>query len=156
MKLQRNLVLAAAAVAILSATVALAGSPKVFGEGVSEGDPVKISKIMEDPESWVGKTVKIEGPVVFVCKHRGKSIDLASDEEFQQLKVMMDPGTFPMELMGKKAVAEGELKVRQLSMEETKSYLEHESKAHGGAHDPEEVDGPLRIYFIEGKGVEVR
>jgi hypothetical protein len=61
-----------------------------------------------------------------------------------------------MDVMGERAVAEGELKVRQLSEEQTKAYLEHESKAHGGAHDPDEIDGPLRLYFIEGKGVEVR
>lgn len=156
MRFRAQALLSVLAVALLTAAVATAGEPRVFGDGVSDQETTKISKIMEDPETWVGKTVKIEGPVVFVCKHRGRSIDLASDKEFQQLKVMMDPGTFPMDLMGKKAVAEGELQVRQLTMEETKHHLEHESEAHGGAYDPEEVDGPLRIYYVKGKGVEVR
>jgi hypothetical protein len=156
MRLQLRLIAALAAVLLMAAPLALAGEPRVFGEGVSESETIPISKILEDPEPWVGKTVKIEGPIVFVCKHRGRSIDLASDKEFQQIKVMMSPGTFPMEVMGEHAVAEGELKVRQLSEEETKNYLEHESKAHGGAHDPEEIDGPLRLYFVEGTGVEVR
>lgn len=138
-------------------TLAWAGEPQVLGEGVSDGPVIAISKIMEDPESYVGKTVKIEGPIVFVCKHRGRSIDLGSDKEFQQLKVMMAPGTFPMELMGKPAVAEGTFHARQLTLEQTREFIAHEGEAHGGETvNPEEITEPMRMYYIEGTGVEVR
>lgn len=96
---------------VLSNLALKAEDSKKYGKEISLKDKTSISKIMENPENFVGKKVLVEGNVVGVCEKRGCWINLSSDKEFETMRVKVNDGeiVFPMEAKGKKALVEGEV-----------------------------------------------
>lgn len=86
-----------------------AGDGKEYGKKIELIEKTSVSSILEDPESLVGKKVLIEGIILDVCSHRGCWIEIASDKEFQKIRVKVEDGeiVFPMEEKGKTALVEG-------------------------------------------------
>ncbi len=84
---------------------------KKYGKEITLTEKTQISKILENPEAFVGKKVLVEGTVVGVCAKRGCWISLAGDKEYESIKVKVNDGeiVFPMEAKGKKALVEGEV-----------------------------------------------
>lgn len=84
---------------------------KKYGKEITLKEKVKVSKILEAPQNYVGKKVLIEGTVLNVCDKRGCWIELASDKEFESIRVKVEDGVivFPMEAKGQKALVEGEV-----------------------------------------------
>lgn len=96
---------------ILVSNFVLADGGKKYGKELSLNESTKVSEILTNPENFVGKKVLIEGTVVAVCKKAGCWIDIASDKEFEKIRVKVTDGeiVFPMEAKGKTAIVEGEL-----------------------------------------------
>ncbi len=140
------------------ASTAYAESGKKYGKGVSLKENTKVSDILESPEEFVGKKVRVEGTVVDVCSKRGCWIEISSDKEFQKIKVKVNDGeiVFPMELKGKTAVVEGEVYEIKLSKEDAQKHAEHEAEEYGKKFDPESVTGPVTLYQIKGLGAIVK
>ena len=88
-----------------------AGDGTTFGKEITEKQTTKISEILDTPENFDDKVVKIEGTVVNVCETRSCWIEIASDKEYQTIKVKVKDGEiiFPMEAKGKPAVVQGEV-----------------------------------------------
>ncbi len=150
------------AVLLLAGSAGLATDGQVFGKGLSGTETVTLSALMAAPDEYVGKTIRVEGLVVDVCEKRGCWMELAGDQEFQSIKVKVDDGVivFPVDLKGKRAVAEGEFTKIVLSAEQQKARMEHEKQEHGNDHaagEPCEKDvKPGVIYMIKGTGAIVR
>jgi hypothetical protein len=130
---------------LLSVAALVAASPAVaaettYGAGVGKAQVVPISELLARPEKYVGKPVRVEGLVTAVCAKRGCWMELASDKEFQSIKVKVDDGVmvFPMEAKGKVAAAEG-------------IFTRVDVPA-----DPKTGTGPEIIYRIQGTGAVVR
>jgi hypothetical protein len=130
---------------------------KSYGKELSDSDVVPISKILAEPQAYVGKTVKVQGRILDVCKKRGCWMELASDEEFQSIRFKVEDGVivFPLEAKGHEAIAEGVLERIELSMEQTMAMHEHVCKEEGIEFDPSKVEGPMVIYRIAGQGAVV-
>ncbi len=84
---------------------------KKFGKDLTLKEKTPVSKILETPKDFVGKKVLLEGTVVGVCKKRGCWIDIASDKEYEKIRIKVKDGeiVFPMEIKGKTALVEGEV-----------------------------------------------
>jgi len=139
-----------------AATPAPAG--KVFGAGVSSGDTLKISALMAEPARHLGQTVRVQGPVVGVCKARGCWIELASDQEKQKIMLKVNDGeiVFPPEILGETAVVEGVFEGIPLTYEEACAYLEQEATCQGETFDKTKVPAEgLTFYRIKGTGAVV-
>jgi hypothetical protein len=155
----RNLSNAAALLVALT----LAALPTLAGEGQSYGEPltgdetIKISELLSDPDPYVGETVRVEGLVTGVCKKRGCWISLASDKEFEELRIKAEDGVivFPMEAKGHRAVAEGVFTKIEMSMEQTLQYKQHHAEEHGEEFDPASVTEPEVWYQIDVSGAVV-
>ena len=95
------------AVAALQVPIVRAGES--YGSGVKVAEATPISKILADPDAYVGKTVRIEGKVLDVCPMKGCWMELAGEDGKESLKVKVDDGVmvFPVTSKGKLAVAEG-------------------------------------------------
>lgn len=137
---------------------AVAGEGKVYGEPLSGKETIKISTLMANPEKHVGRTVKVEGLITAVCEKRGCWMSLASDEEFQELRIKVDDGVivFPLEAKGRHAVAEGEFTKIEMTMEQTIAYKKHHAEEHGEEFDPGTVTEPLTYYQIKATGAVIR
>lgn len=82
-----------------------------YGREITATEKVKVSEILASPENFVGKTVLVEGTILNVCEKRGCWLELASDNEFESIRVKVEDGVivFPMEAKGQKALVEGEV-----------------------------------------------
>ncbi len=142
-------------VAALTIAAAPAVAEQVYGKGVSSEDTVLISSILDQPDQYLGKTVRVEGTVVACCKARGCWIDLASDGAYQKMQVKVNDGeiVFPMSLMGERVRAEGTVEAVPLTHDQAVSYLEGEASCQNEKFDPASVpaDG-ITIYRLHGTG----
>jgi hypothetical protein len=131
------------------------GTP--YGEPLTLSEVTPISTILDDPESYVGEPVLVEGLVVAVCEMRGCWMDIASDREFEKIQIKVDDGVivFPMTAEGKTALVEGVVEVLELSYEEALEAARHKAEEHGEEFDPTTVTGPETTYRIRGHGAVI-
>jgi hypothetical protein len=115
-----------------------------YGEKLSDGEVVAISALLDQPDEYVGKTVKIEGRITGVCAHRGCWIEVAGDQDFQSMRVKVEDGVivFPAEAVGHVATAEGVFTKIELTPEQTEAMhkatctpKQGESCQHGAAKE---------------------
>ena len=130
---------------LVAAGIAVA-KDSTYGKGLTEGEFTPVSAILENPDAFVGKTVRVEGVAVGVCAHRGCWLNIASEKEGgETLRFKVQDGVivFPKEILGETVKAEGVF---------TKNVVEKECDAEHG-------DGPaekcVTYYQISGTGAEV-
>jgi len=142
------------AFSLLMPTAALA---KSFGAGVTLAEMTPISAIIDNPDQYVGKTVKVSGLVVDVCSMRGCWIYLAGDREFEKLRVKVTDGeiVFPMETRGKTAVVEGVVEKFELTREEVVERRKHHAEEKGIVFDPASVTSGETVLRLRGLGAEI-
>jgi hypothetical protein len=129
-----------------------------YGAGVSLDETVSIDALLADPRAFEGKTVRVEGMVTDVCPKRGCWMDLAGSGPGQKVRFKVQDGmmTFPMEAKGSTAVAQGTVAVKQMTLEETRSYAEYQAREYGAAIDPASITEPMLMVRIDGTGAIIR
>lgn len=127
---------------------------QTFGAGVKLADATSIDAILTEPKKYDGKTVRVEGMVTDVCPKRGCWFELAGGKPGQKLRFKVVDGemVFPMDSKGRKAIAEGVVAVKELTLEQTKERAEYEAKEYGKAYDPAAITEPAAIVRIDGTG----
>ncbi len=148
------------ALAILVAVAACSTSETngtQYGEALTLTDTTLVSDIMARPASYVGKTVLVAGTVVEVCEMRGCWLELASDKEFERIRVKVEDGViiFPMSARGHRAVVEGVVEELRLTLEEAIERARHHAEEQGLEFDPASVTGPETIYQLRGLGAVI-
>jgi hypothetical protein len=130
---------------------------KVYGPGLSGADAVSIAAMLEDPKAYEGKLVRVEGLVVDACTKRGHWIELAGDKPGTKIRVKAaDAGmVFAATSIGKQAIAEGVVSVRNLDLEQSRKWAEHVAEHTGKKFDPAEVTEPIVLVQLEGRSAEV-
>lgn len=129
-----------------------------YGKGVTVAEATPIAKILADPDTYVGKTVRIEGKVLDVCPMAGCWMELAGEDGKEKLKVKVDDGVivFPMTAKGKLAVAEGTLEAIPMTREKYVDWLKHLAEEKGETFDAATVgDGPFRVLQLKGTGARI-
>jgi hypothetical protein len=83
---------------------------------------------------------------------------MAGEAPGQKMRFKVRDGemVFPMDAKGKFAVAEGVVAVQQLSLEETRQYLEYQAREYGSGVDPASVTEPMTIVRLDGTGAQIR
>lgn len=138
-------------------TPSLLASPATYGKGVSIEKATPIATILEKPESWKGKDVRVEGKVVGVCQKRGCWMEIA-DEGGKRLRVKVEDGVivFPQEAEGARAVVQGKVQVIDLEKDEYVGWLQHLAEEQGQSFDPAAIgEGPYQLIQIAGTGAEI-
>ena len=129
-----------------------------YGKEISLTEKTSISKILSQPEEYVGKTVLVEGEILEVCAMAGCWMELKSDNENQKVKIKVKDGdiVFPVEAKGKSALVEGTVYKIELTKEEAVEYYEHVATEQGTEFDAATVTGPIILYQIKGIGAELK
>jgi Domain of unknown function (DUF4920) len=142
-----------------AATTAPAQQPKgeTFGAGVKLAETTSIDAILAEPKKYDGKTVRVEGMITDVCPKRGCWFELAGSKPGEKLRFKVTDGemVFPVDSKGRKAIAEGVIAVKELTLEETKARAEYEAKEYGKAYDPASITAPTAIVRIDGVGAVI-
>ncbi len=129
-----------AAVAVVIGVVALAAEPEKFGSGVSLTETTALATLIEQPSTFEGKTVRVEGVVTAVCDEMGCWLALAPGTKSEKaLLIQVDHGAvvFPMSAKGKRAAAQGTVERNgRHGQAAAKEHAEHKGEA-----EPEAVGG---------------
>lgn len=128
-----------------------------FGGGAKFTEAIPMSTIMKNPESYVGKEVTVSGTIVDVCAKRGCWMQLSTDVKNEKVKIKVNDGemVFPLESRGKKAAAKGQFKKMNLTLEQTKSYLEHVAEENKKKFDPASVKEAIVVYQVQATGAVI-
>ena len=129
-----------------------------FGAGVTVAETTSIDALIADPIAFKGKTIRVEGMVTDVCPKRGCWMEMAGAEAGHKLKFKVTDGemVFPMDAKGKIATAQGEVSVRELTIEQSKEYAEYQAKEYGKTYDPASVTKPMQLVMLSGTGAVIR
>ncbi|MBV6421117.1 MAG: hypothetical protein DAHOPDDO_02386 [Ignavibacteriaceae bacterium] len=141
----------------LGLTIAQTEEDKLGAE-LTLTEKTNISAILEDPESFLDKTVLVEGEVLDVCPNMGCWMEIKSDVEGEKIKVKVKDGdiVFPVEAKGKTALVEGTVYKIELTQEKAIEHFEHIAEEKGETFDPSTITGPMTIYQIKGLGAVIQ
>lgn len=130
---------------------------KTYGKGVSDGELTAISAILDVPDQYLGKKVKIEGLIVEVCAKRGCWIYVAGDRPNEKIQVKVTDGeiVFPLSATGRVGIVEGIVEEVKLSREELIKYQQHLAEEKGKPFDPTSVAEGTRFIRLIGLGAEI-
>lgn len=130
---------------------------KIYGDGVNLDSISKISEILAKPDNYLGKKVLVEGRIVDVCKKRGCWMEIASDKEFETIRIKVNDGeiVFPLKAKGKLAKVEGILEKFELTKEQTIKRLQHHAEEQGEEFDPSTVKEGMNYYQLKGIGAVI-
>jgi hypothetical protein len=144
--------------AATTATTTAAADDKKFGAGVSITETTSIDQLLANPNAFKGKTIRVEGTVTDVCPKRGCWFELAGDKPGQKVRFKVTDGemVFPVDSKGMYAVAQGQVAVKDMTLEETKQYAEYQAKEYGKPYDPASITQPMQNVRIDGTGAIFR
>jgi len=147
--------LASLLLSVACATPEVAGTQ--YGEELTLTETTRIADILADPEAYVGQRLLVAGTVVDVCEMRGCWLELASEDDFDKLRVKVDDGVivFPMSARGLHARVEGVFEKLEYSEAEALEMAQHQAEEHGTEFDPSVVTGPEVVYQLKGIGAVV-
>lgn len=130
----------------------------VYGEKLTLSDTTAISRILANPDDFVGKKVLVNGQILDVCPSRGCWIDIAGKNPNEKIRIKVEDGVivFPVEAKGGEALAEGEVEKLELSEEQARGWFQHLAEEKGEPFDPTTIQGPMTIYRIKGSGAEIK
>jgi hypothetical protein len=134
----------------------LQAKTEIYGKGVSIQETTPVSAILDDPDAYVGKTVRVEGLIIDVCAKRGCWVYVAGDRQGEKIQVKVTDGeiVFPMSASGRMAAVEGVVEELKLSREQMISYLQHLAEEKGQPFDPDTVTDE-RMIRLRGIGAEI-
>lgn len=129
-----------------------------YGAELKGADAVTIAQVMDDPKSFEDKFVRVEGMVTDVCTKRGCWFEMAGDRPGMKMRFKVRDGdmVFPPSAKGKKAVAEGTVSVRTLTLEQTRKFEAHMAQDAGKEFDPESITEPMTVVQLTGHGAVIR
>jgi hypothetical protein len=142
----------------LAMTVMLCAAATVFAEdtklgaGVALKDATPIASLIERPQEFVGKTVRVDGVATAVCEAMGCWMAVAPEGDAKgatvRLKVEHDGKiVFPISAKGRKVSAEGVF--------EEVGPDDHESKGAAGEHAKHDGQAS-KTYQIKATGAVVK
>jgi hypothetical protein len=134
----------------------LAGDPTVYGERPAKGKAITLADLLADPESYVGKTVKVEGRIDDVCPKMGCWIDIAQKDQKIRFKVQDGVIEFGTDTKGHDVIAEGIVTRIELDHDQAIGWARHLAEEKNELFDPASVKGPMTIYQLNGTGAIVR
>ena len=128
----------------------------VYGKGVTLTEATAVSAILDNPDTYLGKMVRVEGMIIEVCAKRGCWMYVAGDRQGEKIQVKVTDGeiVFPMSASGRMGVVEGVVEELKLSRDEMIKYQQHLAEEKGQPFDPSTVKDERMIRMI-GLGAEI-
>ena len=155
----------------MMATPVMAGESESFGDGVTLDEALAIDALLENPNDYVGRKVRVDGVITAVCKKRGCWMQVTDQESGNSVRIKVEDGVivFPYTSMGREAQAEGIFEAIKLTPEQIEART-------AAAHDHQEgatcdKDGPKSssagagcdapavneyVYMIRGTGAVIK
>jgi Domain of unknown function (DUF4920) len=128
-------------------------SSEIVKRGTALGNTtlIQIGQIMENPKSYEGKTLTVEGKIARVCQAKGCWMELTEKEGDPGMRITFkDYGFFvPTDSQGKKVKAEGQLELKVMPKDQVEHLVSEGSKLKVNP------DGTANTISLVASGVEV-
>jgi len=148
-----------AAQAVAAAPAGKAAVPSgafvAYGEPVSaDGASISVQQLLANVDQYTGKPVRVVGTVDKVCERKGCWLQMADGGKslFVKFTCPIEGRLIPMDAVGKQAVAQGELAIKEVSEADARHIAEEAGKS------PEEVAqivGPQKQITLKSPGAIV-
>jgi hypothetical protein len=129
-----------------------------YGAGVTLNETTPVEAVLDRPEEFVGRTVRVEGTVADVCEMAGCWLEIRAGEGDRVLKVKVKDGemVFPTSARGRRANAQGVVERLEMDRAQYVRQARHLAQEKGGTFDEAAVgEGPFRLYQVKGTGAEI-
>jgi hypothetical protein len=128
-----------------------------LGKPITLNNTTPISHILNTPLEFLGDTVLVSGTIIEVCKKRGCWMEIASDEEFQSIKIKVKDGEiiFPLSAKGSDTLVQGVVEQLVFTLEEIVQMEQHYADEQGTEFDPSSITEGKIIYRIRGLGAQI-
>ena len=132
-----------------------AGNP--LGKPLTLNKQTAIADINAKPADYAGKTVQVKGRITEVCEKMGCWMMLVDPASKASVKIKVKDGeiVFPVEAIGKMAVAEGKFARIEMTREQAIAQAKHEAEENRKTFDPASITGPVTTYQIQGAGAVI-
>ena len=116
-------------------TTTLDDGARLFGDELSDREPVELTALMESPADYDGQVVRTEGIISAVCQRMGCWMELKAEEDGPAIRVPMAGHSFflPRDVSGARATIEGTVEVRELPADWQEHLREEGAQAAGEA-----------------------
>ncbi|MGE3726135.1 MAG: DUF4920 domain-containing protein [Candidatus Sericytochromatia bacterium] len=133
------------------------GAETLFGKAPSLKNVIKISALLEHPEHYLGKEIRVEGIATDVCPMRGCWMKIQSDRKKQSLILKVNDGemVFPMSARGKHIVVQGKLVKKVMPLKDVIEIERERAKKENKPFNPASIKGPRISYVFQPSGVVV-
>jgi hypothetical protein len=130
----------------------------VFGKRPVLKNVILISQLLDHPDKYVGKEIRVEGIATDVCPTRGCWMKIQSDRKQQSLVLKVNDGemVFPISARGKQIVVQGKLVKKVMLVKDVIELEQARAKEKGKKFDPASVKGPRISYVFQPSGVVVK
>lgn len=121
------------------------------GDEFSDAPEVTVAAILEKPDEYKGKRIKLKGDISAMCHHKRSWFAMvAGDKSGRQVRVLTMPKfQVPSESIGKTALAEGVVEV----VEVPRAHAVHLAKGHKLA-DPGAGSGPIKRVVLRANAAD--
>ena len=143
-------------VLVLLAVCASPVGAETYGDGVSLEKATPIADLMAAPASFEGQTVRVEGEINAVCENMGCWMML--QDGAAEVRIKVDDGVivFPLEAIGQRGAAQGEVSVKTMERSEWVAWHKHLAEEAGEPFDESAIgEGPFLQVQIAGSGAEI-
>lgn len=147
-----------AALFALALVSTLASAGDTYGKPLTGEAITPVSVLMDQPDAYVGKTVRVSGTITGVCEKRGCWMTLAWSEKFEDIKIKVEDDVivFPIEAKGKSAIAEGTFTKIEMDLDQTIAYFRHLAEERDEEFDSASVTEPHTYFQIKATGAIIR
>lgn len=130
---------------------------QVFGNRPTLKDAIPVSTLLDAPEKYLGKTIKIQGIATDVCPMRGCWMKIQSDRKKESLLIKVNDGemVFPISARGKHTVIQGTLIKKMMPIKEVIEIEAARAKKAGKAFNPKSITSPRTVYMFKPSGVVI-
>ena len=168
--MKRFLILSIAVIAMTTPLVT-AGETESYGDGVTLEEAVAIDALLENPNEYVGRKVRVDGVITAVCQKRGCWMQVTDPDSGSGVRIKVEDGVivFPYTSMGHEAQAEGVFEAIKLTPEQIEARTAAEHKhAEGETCDKDDPKNPTAgtgcdlapvneyVYLIRGTGAIIK
>lgn len=136
----------------LGALVGAQAPGKVYGDGVAATSAVAVQALLDHPDRYVGKTVRVDGTVSAVCQSMGCWLEIGDSAIGRGVRFKVTDGVvvFPKDAAGRKASAEGVFE--QIATSPVREAHHDDPRARSAAGTPVPAMPTEKIYWVRASG----
>jgi hypothetical protein len=157
--LARTLSIAQALLLVCAAIAAAEEKGTKYGAGVTLEQSVTIAELLANPDTYVGKTVRVDGVVKAVCQNMGCWMEIADTDQSAGIQFKVDDGVivFPKDGKGRRASAQGTFEVAPAADEHAEAHAHPQAAvpADHAAHMAEAANAVGTKYRVNATGAVV-